>query len=233
VRKGIPGSAYLDPERFEPFERRARRADNLTTEVWDAVQSAKKHLNGKAGMSWRGVPLRKNPWDMTLYPMLMWELQPRTIIELGAAEGGSVLWIADIADAFHLNARIISVDNNLAGLHARDPRVEYVEFDMFDIDFDPFPVAVEELPHPWLLIEDTHKNIVPVLEYFDPHIIRGDYLIVEDTLAPPTHDELDQFMKKHGSRYRVDTHYVDNFGYNNTWNWNSFLACVENPVAAK
>lgn len=230
MQEGMPGSACPDPVRFVPFERRARRADNLTREMWETIQSAKKNINGRAGISWRGVPMRKNPWDITLYPMMIWELQPRTIIELGAAEGASALWLADMATSFHLNTRIITVDINLDLLHVKDPRIEYVQFDLFDIGLEPFPVVLSELPHPWLLIEDTHKNLVRVLEHFDGHVIRGDYVIVEDTIHLPLLDTLGQFMQQHGSRYRVDTHYVDNFGYNNTWNWNSILACVEDPV---
>jgi cephalosporin hydroxylase len=233
VREEETGSAYADPERFVPFELRARRADHLTLNMFKGIQAAKRRDNGKAGLTWRGVEMRKDPWDIALYPMLIWELQPRTIIELGAAAGGSALWLGDIANSFHLGTRVISVDIDLSQLQVKDPRVEYVQYDLFNIGFEPFPVAVADLPHPWLLIEDTHKNIVPVLEYFDPHVIRGDYVIVEDTCHLPTLDILGQFMEKHGSRYRVDTHYVDNFGYNNTWNWNSILACVENPVTAR
>jgi cephalosporin hydroxylase len=215
-----------------PFERRARRGD-ISLGTWEAIQGAKGQNNRKAGVSWRGVPMRKDPWDITMYPMIMWELQPRTIIELGAYVGGSALWLADVATAFNLNARIITVDIDLSQLQVKDPRIEYLQFDVFKIDYKPFPVAVSDLPHPWLLIEDTHQNIVPVLEYFDRHVIRGDYVIVEDTCHLPTLDVLEQFMEQHGSRYRVDTYYVDNFGYNSTWNWNSILACVEDPEPAQ
>lgn len=233
VLEDVPEFAYLDPERFVPFELRERRMDFLTVEMWEAIQAAKRQDNGKAGVTWRGVEVRKDPWDITIYPMLIWELQPRTIIELGAASGGSALWLADTATAFDLNARVISVDINLSQLQVKDPRIEYVQFDLFNVGLKPFPLAMSDLPHPWLLIEDTHKNVVPVLEYFDRHVIRGDYVIVEDTCHLPTLEMLEQFMEKHGSRYRVDTHYVDNFGYNNTWNWNSILACVEDSVTAQ
>jgi cephalosporin hydroxylase len=232
VRANVPASGYTDPERFMPFERRARRAD-MSLETWESIQRAKGQAHGKAGVSWRGVEMRKDPWDITMYPMIIWELQPRTIIELGTYVGGSALWLADVATAFHLDPRIISVDINLSQLQAKDPRIEYIEFDVFKINYKPFPVALSDLPHPWLLIEDTHKNIVPVLEYFDRHVVRGDYVIVEDTIHLPTLDVLEQFMQQHGSRYRVDTNYVDNFGYNNTWNWNSILVCVEDPVPAQ
>jgi cephalosporin hydroxylase len=233
VQEVIPGSAYPDPARFEPFESRDRRCDNLTYDIWAAVQLAKTQRNRKAGLSWRGVPIRKNPFDMTLYPMLIWELKPRTIIELGAAYGASALWMADIATSFHLNPRIISVDIDVDRVQVKDPRIEFVQFDLLEIGLVPFPVALSDLPHPWLISEDMHKNTVPVLEYFDRHIRRGDYLIVEDTCDLPGLDLLGKFMQKHGSRYRVDTYYADDFGYNNTGNWNSWLACVEDRDTAQ
>jgi tRNA (cmo5U34)-methyltransferase len=66
----MPGTEYPDPARFVPFERRARRSDVFTREIWEALQLAKRHDNGKAGISWRGVPIRKNPYELSLYPML-------------------------------------------------------------------------------------------------------------------------------------------------------------------
>jgi len=231
MRENAPGAAHPDPERFMAFESRARRTD-ISIETWIAVQGTKSQENGKAGVSWRGVPMRKDPWDIAIYPMIIWELQPRTIIELGAYAGGSALWLVDVVTAFRLDTRIISADINLSQLQVQDPRIEFVQFDVFKIGRKPFPVAVSDLPHPWLFIEDTHMNIVLMLEYFDRHVIRGDYVIVEDTCHRPTLDVLEQFMLQHGSRYRVDTYYVDNFGYNSTWNWNSILACVEDLAPA-
>lgn len=224
----VPESTYSETERFVPFETRTQRVDNLTKAIWSTVAAAKRGENGKAGVSWRGVPLRKDPWDMSLYPMIIWELKPRTIIELGTASGASALWMADIISAFHLDTRIISADIDTTQRKAQDSRVEFVQFDMFKIDHEPFPVDLSDLPHPWMVIEDSHANIAPLLEHFDRYTTRGDYLIVEDTLNPKLHAQLEKFMEKHGNRYRVDTHYVDNFGYNNTWNWNGFLTCVGN-----
>ncbi len=33
--------------------------------------------------------------DLAIYARLMWELKPRTVIEVGTAKGGSALWLAD------------------------------------------------------------------------------------------------------------------------------------------
>jgi cephalosporin hydroxylase len=220
-----------DPQRFVPFRHRNRRSEFVTLEIWESVQQAKGQRNGKAGVSWRGVPLMKDPWDIALYPMIIWELQPRTIIELGAAAGGSALWMADITTSFKMEGRIISVDIQLDTIQVTDPRIEFIQFDLFNISTSGFPVPLQQLPHPWLLIEDAHVNLLNVLEYFDPHIIKGDYVVVEDTCDQKKYRTLEQFMQRHGMRYRVDTHYVDNFGYNNTWNWNSIMACMADVLS--
>ena len=60
--------------------------------------------------TWRGVLCNKNPFDMALYPMLLWERKPRTIIEIGSKEGGSAIWLADICARFGIDVRIVSVD---------------------------------------------------------------------------------------------------------------------------
>lgn len=81
-------------------------------------------------------------------------------------------------------------------------------------------------------MEDSHTNVLGVLEHFDKFIVPGDYLIVEDT-SPYTPtlsgigvlpeakyepwgmwklDTLKKFMKTRGSKYRVDTRYTDAFG---------------------
>jgi len=45
---------------------------------------------------YRGVPLLKNPFDLALYPILLWKLQSRTVIEIGSKSGGSALWLGDL-----------------------------------------------------------------------------------------------------------------------------------------
>jgi hypothetical protein len=45
---------------------------------------------------------------------------------------------------------------------------------------------IQKLPHPWFIIEDAHINVVGVMRHFHKHLLKGDYLIIEDTnpLAP-------------------------------------------------
>ncbi len=96
------------------------------------------------------------------------------------------------------------------------------------------------LPHPCLIIEDAHINLVGMLTYFHQNGIQsGDYLIVEDTnklhwefwkdgwddreemeQGAKKMDDLRDWLKKHESEYLVDTYYQDMYGYNGSKNWN-------------
>jgi cephalosporin hydroxylase len=218
-------SARQDLGRFEPLSVRDFRSAIITREVLQVVRRAKYRRHGKAGVTWRGVPLLKDPWDMVLYPMLLWELRPAAIIELGAFMGGSALWLADLASAFGLQPRIFSIDRDIDRVQVDDPRIEFIQADLSRIT-DGLPVPLAKLPHPWLVIEDAHANLVTVLTHLEGFVRNGDYMIVEDTLDPNKYRQFREFVLQHERRFRIDTHYVDNFGYNGTHNWNSVLKCV-------
>jgi cephalosporin hydroxylase len=82
---------------------------------------------------------------------------------------------------------------------------------------------LDDLPRPWLVIEDAHVNLIEVLERLHDVLEPGDYLVVEDTCAKEKYEVFSVFASGHDDDYFVDTHYTDNFGYNATFNWNSFL----------
>ena len=49
-------------------------------------------------------------------------------------------------------------------------------------------MILQSMPHPWIVIEDAHINLINVLEHFHKYMIPGDYFIIDDT-APtcPVH----------------------------------------------
>src|SRR5262249_51663024 len=59
---------------------------------------------------WRGLPLFKTAFDFAIYPQLLQELRPRTILEIGSGSGASALWLADLAPTLGLDAVVHSVD---------------------------------------------------------------------------------------------------------------------------
>ncbi|NET10351.1 MAG: cephalosporin hydroxylase [Symploca sp. SIO2B6] len=215
----------------------------------DIPKSAWRPLTENAYLQdWKGVLLEKDPMQIAAYPMLLRELRPKTIIELGALKGGSAIWLADHMNWFGMEGSVYSVDNDLSQLDGKvqgDTRIHFLEGDCRDIS-GILPVDfLENLPHPWLVIEDVHDNLTGILEHFHRHGLQtGDYLIIEDTnkfmwevwsdwedqeliqRGLQKMDELRQWLMKHESEYLIDTFYQDMYGYNASKNWNSFLKKV-------
>lgn len=225
--------------RFVPFGQR-RMDCELPRQAIDCLSQ------GKHFSSYRGLPMAKDPLDMTLYSTLFFEVQPRTIIELGAYTGASAWWMSDLLRTFQIEARVYSVDIDLSLVDEqvrRDPAVQFMEGDCQHID-QIFPAGMlRQLKHPLLLIDDAHVNIAGVYQHFHEHALQpGDYLIVEDTIpwipgsfGKPEHSaewgdwkwqEIQHFFGRHEASYRVDRYYTDFFGYNGTWNWNGFVKRV-------
>ena len=62
---------------------------SLPLHVLEAMQ------RGIMSHAYKDIDCYKCPMDLAIYQRLMWELKPRTVIEIGTAKGGSALWLAD------------------------------------------------------------------------------------------------------------------------------------------
>jgi cephalosporin hydroxylase len=192
--------------------------------LWKRIEQAKTNAYAKdpPPLHWKGAVLIKDPFDFAIYPMLLQELRPRTVVEIGSYEGGSAVWIADLLEVFGLDGHVYSFDIDLERIVARHPRVTYLHADASDPStFDR--ALLSSLPHPWLLIEDAHINVDGVLAFFDGSLVSGDYVVVEDTFDRTYYRGLRSFLVAASGRYQVDTRYADLFGFNATWNFNGFL----------
>lgn len=211
--------------RFESISNRMYVADlSMTVPFMLAVGRAKRNVGKDATppLNWKGVQLGKDPFDFTLYTMLLWELKPATIIELGAFKGGSATWLADVLEAQGTDAKIFSFDIDLKRITANHHNVTYIKADLSDVgNLADFPV--DSLPHPWLIVEDAHVNVYNIMEFFSKHMMVGDYMIIEDTVVSVKHAAMKDFLLKQGDAFAVDTHYTDMFGYNVTWNINGYI----------
>jgi cephalosporin hydroxylase len=53
-----------------------------------------------ACLEWKGKPLFKTVFDYAMLPMLLWELKPATVFEIGSGAGASAIWMADTMKGF-------------------------------------------------------------------------------------------------------------------------------------
>jgi cephalosporin hydroxylase len=214
--------------RFARIETRSWTTDLcIPGQVVQAIQGAKWNTAASETppVNWRGTVNMKDPFSLAAYPMLLWDLKPATVIEIGAYHGGSACWLADQAAAMGIDLRVVSFDIDVDRIVATHPRVTFARADSNDVaSFDRARLA--PLPHPWLVIEDAHVNVASVLELFDSMMREGDYFIVEDVVDRAKYEAMRGFVIDAAGRYLVDTRFTDLFGYNVTWHPNGYLRRV-------
>ena len=197
-------------------------------------QAARDILSGMALSRYQGRTLLLNPFDMAHYLQLLGHLRPATIIEVGTFEGGRALWLADTAQSMAIDCQIIGIDVAPPELHG-ERRIEVIRGDALDLGATLSKEKLHHLPHPWLVIEDsehTFETSSAVLDFFDPFMKSGDYIVVEDgnisdliettDLCGPA-QAIDNFLALRGQDYEIDTEICDRFGYNMTANPNGWL----------
>jgi len=165
-------------------------------------------------MTWRGIALGKSIYDFALIPMIIWEIQPATILEIGSGEGASAIWMADLCKSYGLSTtRVHSID-------IEPPSIEYegVTFSKGDSrEINNTIFDIENLPHPWIILEDAHIEVNKVITYFEKHMHVGDYMIIEDTRG-----KKGSTLEIPSTLY-VDAYYCDYFGRNATSSMNTIL----------
>src|SRR5271166_2578243 len=184
---------------------------------------------------YRGVPLLKDPFDLALYPLLLWQLKPRTIIEIGSKSGGSALWFADQLNNLQIDGHVYSVDI-VRVTDVKHPRVTFLEGSGRNLATCLAAESLRGLRRPWLVIEDadhTYETSIATLNFFHPLLQADEYIVIEDGIISDLsqvpdcnsgpHVALKEFLREHPEQYEIDGNYCDFFGYNATWCTNGFL----------
>lgn len=172
-------------------------------------------------MTWKGKPMLKATYDMAILHMLLWELKPKTIIEIGSGVGSSAEYMEDITTAFGLDTEIYSFDIQPPSTNTK--RIKFLHADCNNIGtFNQLDFSA--LPHPWLVVEDAHVNVFNVLNFFSKLATSGDYFFIEDTQVKQ--NEIENLMKLNKSLV-IDRKYVDYFGPSMTSATNGILKMGE------
>ena len=188
---------------------------------------------------YRGRAFVKSPFDIVLYLQLLERLRPRTVIEIGAYQGGSVLWFADMLAALGVPPRLISVDLKVPDLD--DPRITVLKGDAAALADVLSPELVSSFERPLLVIDDSahyYDTTTAVLTFFHPILHAGDYIVIEDGVVDQIHEPFYRryengpnravaaFLEQHHDAYIVDRDLCDFYGKNVTYNPNGWLRRV-------
>lgn len=171
-----------------------------------------------------------------IYSRLLQRRRPGTVVEIGTLDGGSALWFADQMACFGLAPRVVSIDKAPPALD--DARITFLKADALDIAAGVGDFPWQRCPHPWLVVEDsahTADVTAAALRYFDPLLVAGDFLVVEDGVVRDLPEAVcrryedgpnravAEFLAARRGAYETDRDSCDFFGPNFTWNPGGYL----------
>lgn len=190
---------------------------------------------GHHKVTYKGVPCIKCPFDYVIYQMILDEVNPDLIIEIGTNKGGSTLYLADLLE---LNGKgilhSIDIKDECGDLVKNHPRIKlfkegWIEYDLgLAREFDKV-----------LIIEDSsheYKNTLDVMNKFWPLVSIDSYFIIEDGIindlgrinqyqGGPV-KAIKEFLPKNDS-FQLDTKWLNFFGESATFNTLGYLKRIK------
>lgn len=188
-------------------------------------------MQGYLKYRYKDIPMLKHPLDIVLYLLLLQDLKPLSVIEIGSKYGGTAVWLADTLMRFSPDGRVYSIDLKPPHLIIHHG-VSFLYGDEGDL---ANVLDWKALPHPWLVMFDaSHLPNVMVkgLRFLEQFTVPGDYFIVEDAFVSELGEDqrwnggpaeaITAFLKSN-PLWKIDTALCDYFGYNVTGNPNGYL----------
>src|SRR5688572_11031464 len=187
---------------------------------------------GHHNVTYKGVPAIKCPFDYLLYQMIVWEVKPDLIIEIGTNKGGSTLYLADLLE-LNQKGEIHTIDlpdNKENSLLCNHPRIRLFKNGFKNYDLAPLVnfssvLVIEDGSH---LYEDT----LEALKLFSPFVSKSSYFIVEDGIITELglkkeynggpQKAIAEFLKTN-IHFEIDKKWCDFFGHSSTFNVNGYL----------
>lgn len=205
---------------------------NYTDEVSFDVKSVEI---GHHKVLYKNIPMLKCPFDYVMYQMIINEVQPDLIIEIGTNKGGSALYYADILDSIG-KGEIHTID-----IH--DIRLEEVKkhqrIHFFNGGYEDYDIEITKKFNTILIIDDgshTYKDVINCLHKFEKIVSLNSYFIVEDGILDKLgwkkeygggpNAAISEFMTT-STDYIIDQKWCNFFGTNATFNTNGYLKKIK------
>ncbi len=187
---------------------------------------------GHHRIKYRGIETVKAPFDYVMYQMIIFEIKPDLIIEIGTMKGGSALYLADILDTIGKGeVHTIDVVENIDDLPKSHSRIK-----PFHNGWENYDLELASQFENVMVIEDslhTYQCTLGVLNKFKDIVSPGSYLIVEDGIIDELKLDIKYFeggplraiheFLEESNNYLIDRKWCDMFGYNATFNVNGYL----------
>jgi cephalosporin hydroxylase len=187
---------------------------------------------GHLSTTYRGVIMHKCPFDVTMYQMIINELKPDLIIEIGTYKGGGALYYADLLDIIGKGeVHTINIMEDVTDPQIiNNPRIK-----RFTEGYQNYDISLANGFEKVLVIDDGSHHAHEVLEAFNKFksvVTLGSYYIIEDGVLSdlgynPTYgggplQVMDEIINNNKD-FTVDRKWCDFYGENATFNPNGYL----------
>jgi cephalosporin hydroxylase len=201
-------------------------------EVKISVQSIDE---GHHNVTYRGIKAVRCPFDYLMYQMIICEVKPDLVIEIGTKIGGGTLYIADLLDILG-NGVVHTIDI----IDIVDPKVkEHNRIKFFTEGWANYDINITKKFKKILIIEDAshlYSDTFGALNKFYSIVSKDSYFIIEDGIINELGFEkkynggplkaIREFLPNH-PEYIVDRKWCNMFGKNATFNVNGYLKKIQ------
>ncbi len=186
---------------------------------------------GHHKVTYCGVEAIRCPFDYLIYQMIISEIKPDLVIEIGTNKGGGALYIADLMNNLgHGAVHTIDIIDAHDPLIDKHPRITtflngWQQYDLYEAKNASKVLVIEDSSH-------HYDNTMAVLQKFAEVVTPGSYLIVEDGIVnelgmTKKYDggplrAINEFLRNH-PEFIVDKNWSNLFGHNATFNVKGYL----------
>lgn len=194
--------------------------------------NTKTIYDGHFNVTYRGISAIRCPFDYVIYQIILSDLKPDLVIEIGTHVGGTALYLADLMNSIGTGTiHSIDIENHSDPKVSAHPRIKlffegWAGYDLENTKGFGRILVIDDASH---IYEDT----LGALKKFSPLVSVGSYYIVEDGIVSELERDggvlnggplraIREFLPAHRS-FTVDRKYCDMFGKNATSNVNGYL----------
>jgi cephalosporin hydroxylase len=188
---------------------------------------------GHFRVTYRGVPYYKGPMDYVLYQMIIMNLKPDLIIEIGTNRGGGALYCADLLELIGLSGEVHSI--NIFNEVIDNQVLTHKRIKLFTDGFENYDIENAKGFNKVLVIDDAshqYEDVLASLNKFSSIVSENSYFIVEDGVISFIGVEskfnggprraISEFLSKNPN-FSIDRSICDFFGTNATFNPDGYL----------
>lgn len=190
---------------------------------------------GHHNVTYRGVKAVRCPFDYLIYQMIISEIKPDLIIEIGTRIGGGAYYLADLLDNLGKGiVHTIDIVDEVDPIVKKHKRIKF-----FTEGWANYNIEIAKKYDKILIIEDAshmYKDSIGVLNKFHELVSLESYFIIEDGIINELGLEkkydggplraIREFLPNH-PEYVVDRKWCDMFGKNATFNVNGYLRKIK------